>query len=714
MGIKSKNKYWVIAFIISAYMLALSNLSVMDIIKNKNYLRMEPYFTSSEFKAEIVGYFNNIEALNVIYKDYSHKSDDEKVTNEEIKPSKTTYDANLRTKEDQLSNKYKNDLLAAEKKGNNVEISRLTDAKDKELNEFKKENEKTLDNAKKKIALYKNKDYENIKRAVEGKTIIKYYITKGKNNVIYTNIVNVSDINLYVKNNAFYSMKFPDKSLKINNDMFIINQWVGTSGEAYFIIPKDIDKTSYIYENYNYYNSVRQRIIKEVIIGFVAFIIWIILIFILKKNKEQMPIIKKLKKWYNKIPLDVRIFIFIIYYFIMTIYRDNVPFFYKPYNYAQFCTLTIMAFYMVYCISNLIMAYGLYKNREEFREQVKKCAFYQLSKRGIIILTMFAGVAIFVSYITFMVSSRITIIPMMYIICYFVFIFIYSFNKIRFLRNIIKGTEEIVSGNLNYTIVEKGGGDLFKLAHNINNMKAGFKKSLENEMKSERLKSELITNVSHDLKTPLTSIINYVDFLKKEGLSKEESQGYIDVLDRKSQRLKILIDDLFEASKMASGAVELNIEKVDITALLQQSLAELHDKINNSSLIFKVKVPKQKIYANLDGKKTWRVFENLINNILKYTLPKTRVYIDLIERDNQIIINMKNISSYEMDFDNEEIFERFIRGDKSRNTEGSGLGLSIAKSIIDLQGGRLSIEIDGDLFKAKVIIPSFSQPLIEP
>ncbi|WP_319001292.1 HAMP domain-containing sensor histidine kinase [Clostridium estertheticum] len=714
MDTKSKNKYWVIALIISAYMLALSNLSVMDIIKNKNYLRIEPYFTSSEFKAEIVGYFNNIEALNIIYKDYSHKSDDEKVTNGEIMPSKTTYDANLRTKEDQLSNKYKNDLLAAEKKGNNVEISRLTDAKDKELNEFKKENEKTLDNAKKKIALYKNQDYENIKRAVEGKTIIKYYITKGKNNVIYTNIVNVSDINLYVKNNAFYSMKFPDKSLKINDDMYTINQWVGTSGEAYFIIPKDIDKTSYIYENYNYYNSVRQRIIKEVIIGFAAFIIGIILIFILKKNKEQMPFIKKLKNWYNKIPLDVRIFLFMIYYFIMTTYIDNVPFFYKPYNYAQFRTLTIMAFYMLYCISNLIMVYGLYKNREEFREQVKKCAIYQLSKRGIIILTMFAGVAIFVAYSTFMVSSRITIIPIMYILCYFVFIFIYSFNKIRFLRSIIKGTEKIVSGNLNYTIVEKGRGDLFKLAHNINNMKAGFKKSLENEIKSERLKSELITNVSHDLKTPLTSIINYVDFLKKEGLSKEESQGYIEVLDRKSQRLKILIDDLFEASKMASGAVELNIEKVDITALLQQSLAELHDKINNSSLIFKVKVPKQKIYANLDGKKTWRVFENLINNILKYTLPKTRVYIDLIERDNQIIINMKNIASYEMDFDNEEIFERFIRGDKSRNTEGSGLGLSIAKSIIELQGGRLSIEIDGDLFKAKVIIPSFSQPSIEP
>ena len=212
--------------------------------------------------------------------------------------------------------------------------------------------------------------------------------------------------------------------------------------------------------------------------------------------------------------------------------------------------------------------------------------------------------------------------------------------------------------------------------------------------------------MSHDLKTPLTSIINYVDLLKKEGLSKEEAQGYIEVLDRKSQRLKMLIDDLFEASKMASGAVELNIEKVDVTALLSQALAELDEKINNSSLIFKLKMPNEKVYANLDGKKTWRVFENLINNILKYSQPKTRVYIELIEEDSKIIITMKNISSYEMDFDKEEIFERFIRGDKSRNTEGSGLGLSIAKSILELQGGNLSIEIDGDLFKAEVTVPS--------
>ena len=710
MDIKLKNKYtYILTFIICVYMFAISTLSVEDVIKNRNYLSVESYFTSSEFKNELTGYFNNIQALSGMYKDYSQKSDDEKVTNEELMSSKTVYDSNMSSKEDEINQKYKNDILDAQQVGNKAKFSRLTDAKSKELDEFKKENTKTLEDFKKEIAAYKTKDYENIKRAVQGKNIIKYYITNGKNNDIDTNLVNVSDIDLYIKNNALYSIKFPEKSLVSNYETGSINRLLGKSYEAYFIIPKDIEKNSYIYENYIYYNSVRQRIIKEVIIGTASFIIGLtMIILILKKSNEGMAFIRKLTKWYNKVPLDVRIFIFMIYSCIMKLYINRVAFFYKPYNNGQIYSLTIIAFYMFYFIFNLRVAHNFKKNKEEFRDEIKKCLFNKLSKRGIIILTLLFGVAILGTFIAIMLQSIYILIPMAYVFCYLVFILIYSFNKMRTFNKIVKGTQEIVSGNLNYNIEEKGRGGLFKLAHNINNMKSSFKRSLENEIKSERLKSELITNVSHDLKTPLTSIINYVDLLKKEGLSKEESQGYIDVLDRKSQRLKILIDDLFEASKMASGAVKLNMGKVDVIALLQQALAELHEKINNSSLIFKLKVPGQKVYANLDGKKTWRVFENLINNILKYALPNTRVYIELVVEDHKIFITMKNISSYEMDFDNEEIFERFIRGDKSRNTEGSGLGLSIAKSIIELQGGNLSIEIDGDLFKAKVTVPEFS------
>ncbi|SHK87118.1 Histidine kinase-, DNA gyrase B-, and HSP90-like ATPase, partial [Clostridium cavendishii DSM 21758] len=252
-------------------------------------------------------------------------------------------------------------------------------------------------------------------------------------------------------------------------------------------------------------------------------------------------------------------------------------------------------------------------------------------------------------------------------------------------------------------IEEKGVNILGKLAKNINNLKSGLKDALGKEMKSERMKSELITNVSHDLKTPLTSIINYVDLLKKEELESQKANDYIAILDRKSQRLKALIEDLFEASKATSGALDMNIEKIEITELLKQTLAELDEKIVASRLNFKVNLGVEKIYVMGDGRRTYRVFENLIQNILKYSLAGTRVYIDLIKEENSIKLVMKNIAAYEMNFDATEIAERFKRGDLSRNTEGSGLGLAIAKSIMELQNGKLDLEVDGDLFKATAI-----------
>ncbi|WP_242946972.1 sensor histidine kinase [Clostridium haemolyticum] len=257
-------------------------------------------------------------------------------------------------------------------------------------------------------------------------------------------------------------------------------------------------------------------------------------------------------------------------------------------------------------------------------------------------------------------------------------------------------------GDLNFLIDVKNKGALGELANNINNIKEGYDKAVTNEVKSQRFKSELITNVSHDLKTPLTSIINYVKLLQQEGLSQDEIKGYIRVLDRKAERLKVLIEDLFEASKVSSGAVELNIEKLDVVSLLKQALGEFDEKIQKSSLDFRIKIPDKSIYCQLDGKKTWRLFENLISNVLKYSQENTRVYIDLQEKDNKVIITMKNIASYEMNFEPEEIFERFKRGDESRTTEGSGLGLAIANSIAELQGGKLYINIDGDLFKSIV------------
>lgn len=213
------------------------------------------------------------------------------------------------------------------------------------------------------------------------------------------------------------------------------------------------------------------------------------------------------------------------------------------------------------------------------------------------------------------------------------------------------------------------------------------------------MKSELITNVSHDLKTPLTSIINYIDLLKEENITDDKRERYIEVLDMKAKRLKILIEDLFEASKAVSGNMNFTKEDLNIVSLLRQVIGELEEKINHSQLDIITKWPEEKVILYLDGRKTFRVYENLLNNIIKYSMKNSRVYIDVINNEDEVIIILKNISAYQIDFSSEEIVERFKRGDKARSTEGSGLGLSIAKSIVELQGGEFNIEIDGDLFK---------------
>ncbi len=314
----------------------------------------------------------------------------------------------------------------------------------------------------------------------------------------------------------------------------------------------------------------------------------------------------------------------------------------------------------------------------------------------IILQTIFA----FKRYFIFI--NRGTLLPLAFII-FDVALFLVLFKKLEYFNTILAETEKITSGDLSLVLKEEGKGNLSKLAHNINNMKVGLKNSLEKEMRSERMKSELITNVSHDLKTPLTSIINYVDLLKKESLTPAKANDYVEILDRKSQRLKNLVEDLFEASKATSGAMDLNLENIEITELIKQTLAEFEEKIASSTLDFKVDLGKEKMYVMGDGKRTHRVFENLVQNVLKYSMKDSRVYVDLIEDEETTQLIIKNMSCYEMNFNADEISERFKRGDISRSTEGSGLGLAIAKSIMELQGGELKIEIDGDLFKARAI-----------
>lgn len=268
-------------------------------------------------------------------------------------------------------------------------------------------------------------------------------------------------------------------------------------------------------------------------------------------------------------------------------------------------------------------------------------------------------------------------------------------------KKLLKATNEIAKGNLDVKI-EDDLGVFEPFKEEVSNIQNGFKNAVDEEVKSQKMKTELISNVSHDLKTPLTSIITYIDLLKDENINEETRKLYIDTLDRKSQRLKDLIEDLFEVSKATSGNISLNIMNVDIVSLMKQVQLELSDKIEESTLTFKNSYPDHKVMLPLDSQRTFRVFENLIVNALKYSMENSRVYVAILEDEREVKITLKNMSYAEIDFNVDEIAERFVRGDKSRNTDGSGLGLAIAKSFVELQGGKLKIDIDGDLFKVTI------------
>lgn len=284
---------------------------------------------------------------------------------------------------------------------------------------------------------------------------------------------------------------------------------------------------------------------------------------------------------------------------------------------------------------------------------------------------------------------------------------IYSLKKSLDISIINDGLKKINSGDLEFNLYDVGEREVKELVDNINQIKDGYKIALNEKIKNEKLKTELISNVSHDLKTPLTSIINYVNILNGDNITEEEKKYYLSILDKNSKRLKTLIDDLFEISKLNSGKMTIEKNQIDIISFVYQSIGEYSNLYEEKNIDFKVNTNEDSLIFNLDGKLMSRVFENIIINALKYSLSNTRVYVDIVDKENSVEISFKNISNYEMDFNPNDMFERFVRADKSRNSsiEGSGIGLAIAKSIVELHNGSINVEIEGDMFKIFLIMP---------
>ena len=715
--------------------IACAILSLREIKANIRYIIPGGIYLNGDLSNNISDYINLVKDYSIYYKSLEYASDNNNITQNDIDICK----AELVDKVNKEYENYRNDKyndesfskltyeeqqkILSEEKEKITEKYTLNDEEMKEYILNRKGN--SASDLNNKIKSYVNlnfRAYDKLKdiwiggEKIDSNNIIKnskYFkeINIDYNgNVIEKIYVDGKEINNNIISKLIYYNKYSYHTYYDRyepNNIYAYDYNEKQSISIYIWMPQEIKKGDVVYENLKRVEININRFYLSCG-SFIMFIILAILCLVsLSKNKSKINIIEdivnKIKVW----PIEAKVGIGILGW----ISWNTTYIYYNANNYIRRLNLisviwTSLALLIYYVLIRVIIIN--YNERTLFKNNITiKCWNYlsEIMTRSSLIKTflIMSGLYVISGLLLFVVSAILNIFPigiLIGIILTIIYIVIFI-KELIYLDKIIIGSKAATEGKLNCNIEEKGRGHLRELAHDINNIRDGLRKSIESEMKSENMKTELITNVSHDLKTPLTSIINYIDLLKRENIESETAKDYINILDKKSQRLKVLIDDLFEASKATSGAMELNITKIDIVQLLKQSLGENDERFKNSNLSVKLDIPDTKIFINGDGQRLYRVFENLISNIVKYSLSNTRVYIQMyVDDENKVVIIMRNISAYELDFCANEITNRFKRGDSSRSTEGSGLGLAIAKSIVELHGGKFNIEVDGDLFKS--------------
>ncbi|MCS0653620.1 HAMP domain-containing sensor histidine kinase [Cytobacillus firmus] len=733
MDTRWKNRF-IIAMIMVLFAFGASG--VLSVLINGREYANPDYFHTGEFRGEIdqyAGYLEMFELNNVTIEKAKEAID---VTEEEINEHRYRY-GTLPEQIDNIRNQYEPRIEEA-KAVNSSEIAQsLKDQMYKKIEDVTK-NFESDEHVRTKVVKEKEEKLEEFYKEKEQlrdqydyyKDSFTYYFKDTATGEVYTNLTlakNESPDEVMEKEMLFHTDYTMNKDYFLN---FIIggygefNQALVESQSGYFKgqigLAKNLPESNMFIDQNNHF---KQKQIVLLIYGGSAVLAVIAALIAGRKSKALSAEIKRWEPLYNKMPIDLRITflglsaigsilaLFLVNDFLIDSYNilsRVIELIIVLLGASVLCGLTIV---------QLKYIAGEFKDLDSAKSVLKKSLVYRAAsglKTSLqeAFLNRSTGTQLFVVLLIIFGMGMGSIIMFFHPLFVLLYITALAFagiplvmaliRRVGYFNRIVETANELASGHMGQDLPVKGKGVLASLAGNMNVLKQGVKTSLSEQAKSERLKTELITNVSHDLRTPLTSIITYTELLKSGEVSEDDRSAYLEIIDRKSKRLKVLIDDLFEVSKMATGNIELRKERVDLVQLLQQALAEHDNAIRDSNLQFRVTKPDHPAIANVDGQKLWRVFDNLIGNILKYSLEHSRVYIALAKVKGQAVITFKNVSKYELDDQSEELYERFKRGDKSRHTDGSGLGLAIAKSIIDLHEGNLEIDTDGDLFKVSI------------
>jgi len=483
-------------------------------------------------------------------------------------------------------------------------------------------------------------------------------------------------------------------------------------------------ETGRITEWINDYDAYESRwwLISQAMRSIHTISIWTMVILAFLIPLEKIKKVDKGYEYFTKLPIEIVLF---ITWFIFDLTHRNLwsvihlfseTHLHSPFSYLQI-GYTLALLFMMLTLLGYIVVFIKGAHAEGWRPLKEQSFLYRLINQAeqvdlkkdlktrivsLIVGQTAAILALLFFTLILFPDHQLFALIFIYLPAYLAGAYLYAVKKVEHVQQdyskLLQMTQDIKNGTLDGKITESLG--LFDpLKNELDNIQDGLSQAVERRISSERMKSELITNVSHDLKTPLTAIITYVDLLQDDSLNEEKRKLYLDTLDAKTERLKTLIEDLFEVSKASTGNIQMELREVDVVILMKQTLLGLEDLLAESDLVIRENYPDPPTMLHLDGDRTHRIFENLIVNMAKYAMPRTRAYIDIVKGDYQTDIILRNISAHELKDQLEDLSERFVRGDESRSTEGSGLGLAIAKSFVELQGGTFQIKTDGDLFK---------------